>query len=167
MYWKVTFNIFLKYFTSQRGHTKLFIIFGALFISTQNKQIIALFNHFCKIEKFIFIKTATDRVTPPVSPRWPRRRDPLTADYSLTVRFLTVKIAPTWPPQRCALTNGTGWTSRLLQRPRRWRWRHDGVLPRRRWRSTTSPAILRSPTYSAPPNGLNRALNWTNNTPQH
>ena len=51
---KVTFNIFPKYFTSQRGHTKIFINFGALFISTQNKQIIALFKHFCKIEKSIF-----------------------------------------------------------------------------------------------------------------
>ena len=50
MYWKVTFNIFPKKFTSQRGHTNIFIIFGALFHSTQNKQFIVLFNHFWKIE---------------------------------------------------------------------------------------------------------------------
>ena len=54
MYYKVTFNIFPKKFASQRGHTKIFIIFGAPFNSTQNKQILALFNHFCKIEKFLF-----------------------------------------------------------------------------------------------------------------
>ena len=67
MYRKVTFNIFPKYFTSQRGHTKIFIIFGALFNSTQNKQIIALFNHFCKLEKFIFKQTVTNIGVPPVS----------------------------------------------------------------------------------------------------
>ena len=67
MYGKVTFNIFPKKFTSQRGHTKIFIIFGALFISTQNNQIIALFNHFCKIEKFIFKSTVADRGVPLVS----------------------------------------------------------------------------------------------------
>ena len=143
MYWKVTFNIFPKNFTSQRGHTKIFIIFRALFISTQNKQITTLFTHFCKIEKFIFTSTVTNRVTPSVSPRWPRRRGPLTSDYSPSVRSSAVRIEPTWPPQRCALTNGTGWTSRLLQRPRRRRWRHGGVLPRwQRW-STTLSAKLR------------------------
>ena len=58
---KVTFNIFPKKFTFYRGHIKNFIIFGALFNSTQNKQITVLFKHFCKIEKFIFKSTATDR----------------------------------------------------------------------------------------------------------
>jgi len=67
MFLKVTFNIFSRKLTSQSGHTKIFIIFRALFISTQNKQITALFNHFCKIEKFIFKQTVTERVTPPVS----------------------------------------------------------------------------------------------------
>ena len=167
MYFKVTFNIFPKKFTSQRGHKKNFIIFRALFISTQNKQITALFTHFCKIERFIFTSTATNRVTPSVSPRWPWWRGPLTGDYSPAARSSAVRIEPTWPPQRCASTNGTGWTSRLLQRPRRRRWRHSGVLPRRRWRSTTSPTIQRSPAYSAPANGLNRAPNWINNTPQY
>ena len=145
----------------------MFIIFGALFISTQNKQITILFNHFSKIEKFIFTSTTTDRVTPSVSPCWPRRRDPLTGDYSSSVRSPAVTIEPTWSPLRCASTKGTGWISRRLQSlHRRW-WQHDSVPPRRRRRSMTSPAILRSLMYSVPPNGLNWAPNWTNGTPKH
>ena len=37
-YWNILFHIFIKYYTSQRSHSKIFIIFGAINKSTQNNK---------------------------------------------------------------------------------------------------------------------------------
>ena len=134
-YWKVIFNIFPKYLTSQWDHTKIFIIFGVLFNSTQNKQIIALFKHFCKIENFHFQINCHWQVGHPCrhsAPRSTAMTGGLTADISPPMRLpATARVLPCSPPHSASV-DGTSWTKNgsVWARRRPWRpWWRGCIMP--------------------------------------
>ena len=165
MFKKVTFNIFPKYFTSQRGHTKIFIILELYLILhkiNKSQHYLTISTNRKKINHFYW----NSRWQRGPTRQWEQRDgEPLTGTFSPAARSPAAGLGPTWSPWHCAHTGGTSWSSRSLERPCRRRWWLSGARPTCARRFSTSPTKLRSSTYLASLNRPKRAVNWANRNP--